>query len=345
MKQFGMGIVGTGMIAAFHARAISQLPNARLVGVASRFLDSAQRFCAAHGGTPYGSLDDLLANPELDVLVVATPSGCHVDAVLAAACAGKHALCEKPLEISTERVDRMIAAHRHAGTRLGCIFQFRHLPAVRVIREAIRQGRLGTITYAGVYVPWWRDRGYYSDSVWHGTRELDGGGALMNQSIHMIDLLCDWMPPVRSVAAHVSSVGHPGIEVEDAATASLAFEGGAVGVVYGTTSAFPGQPKRIEVFGTDGSIVMTDNEISVFSFREERPEDVAIRSSLSAGSACATGAGRPDAMTEELHARCFADFLNAVETGRPFESDGESARRSVALLERIYGSAKTANDE
>lgn len=343
MKTFGMGIVGTGMIAEFHARAIHSLPNAKLVAVASRTQAGAERFCAAFGGAPYADLAAMLARPDLDVLLVATPSGAHLEPVLAAARAHRHVLCEKPLEISTARIDQMIAAHQAAGTRLGCIFQFRYMPVISVLREAIRQGRFGKITYAGVFVPWWRDADYYGKSVWHGKLALDGGGALMNQSVHMLDLLCDLMPPVVSVSANFSSVGHLGIEVEDAATATLAFEGGAVGTVYGATSAFPGQPKRLEVFGTDGSAIVSDDALLEFSFRTPMPEDAAIRARFTPRNGAACGASRANAMTADLHAACFADFLHSLETQAPFAVDGVSARKPVALIERMRLSCPAAS--
>ena len=336
MRPFGFGIVGTGMIAAFHARAVRSLPDARLVGVASRSLASAQRFCAEQGGEPYASLDALLSRPDLDVLLVATPSGAHLEPVLAAAAAGKHVLCEKPLEIATERIDRMIAAHAAAGTRLGCIFQFRFLPAVQAIRAALRSGRFGQLTFGGAFVPWWRDASYYTDSPWHGKRDLDGG-TLMNQAIHVVDLLCDLMPPVVSAKAHFAVNGHTGLEAEDAATASLRFEGGALGLIHGTTSFYPGLPKRLEIAGTDGSAVLTDNALSHFAFRRPLPDDV---SAFAPAPAAATGAGRPDAMTHELHAACFAAFRSAVEAGTPFVCEGSSARKSVALIEQLRKSAE-----
>lgn len=336
MRPFGFGIAGTGMIAAFHARAIHSLPDARLVGVASRSLESAQRFCAAQGGEPYASLDALLARPDLDVLLVATPSGAHLAPVLSAAAAGKHVLCEKPLEITTERIDRMVAAHASAGTRLGCIFQFRFLPAVQTIRSALQAGRFGNLTFGGAFVPWWREPSYYTGSPWHGKRDLDGG-TLMNQAIHVLDLLCDLMPPVVSAKAHFAVNGHTGLEAEDAATASLRFEGGALGLVHGTTSFYPGLPKRLEIAGTDGSAVLTDNALSHFAFRRPLPDDA---STLVPASPSATGAARPDAMTHDLHAACFAAFRTAVETGAPFVCEGPSARKSVALIEQLRKSAE-----
>jgi predicted dehydrogenase len=339
-NTYGFGIVGTGLIARFHARAIRETAGARLVGVCSRARSHAEAFAAEVGCAAYDSLDALLADPAVDAVAIATPSGAHGEAALAAARAGKHVLCEKPLEISTERVDAMIDAHRAAGTRLGCIFQMRYMPALQPIRDALREGRFGTLTYAGAYVPWWRSEAYYAESSWHGTRRLDGGGALMNQAVHMIDLLCDLMPPVEAVSAFTSSAGHPGIETEDAATAALQFRGGAVGTIYGTTSAWPGQAKRLELSGTGGTAILVDDRLSVFSFRDKRPGDDEALARFGA-SASAAGASEPGSISHALHAACFADFVTALEAGRPFSIDGASARRSVALIQAIYEAAST----
>ena len=339
-KSYGFAILGTGMISKFHARALSEIPEARLIAVCSRQMAQAKAFANEFGCEAFDCLDTMLANSDVDVLVIATPSGSHMEAAVAAARAGKHVLCEKPLDVTLERVDAMIAAHREAGTQLGCTFQIRYTPALQPIRDALREGRFGTLTYAGVYVPWWRSNEYYCDSPWHGKQKLDGGGALMNQAIHMIDLLCDLMPRVESVAGFTASIGHPGIETEDVASASLRFEGGAVGVIYGSTSSWPGQAKRLEITGTCGSVVFVDECLTVFEFRDKHAADDEILQRY--GSVITThGVSDPAAMTHALHAACFKDFIESLETGVPFFVNGESARRSVALIRSIYDSSAT----
>lgn len=336
--MFGFSLVGTGMIAATHASALQQISEARLVSVCGHTVEKAKTFSACYGGVPCETIEEALAQPGVDALLVATPSGLHLDAALAAARAGKHLLCEKPLEITTARIDQMIAAHQAAGTRLGCIFQNRYLPALDVIRRALRDRRLGTVTYGAVFVPWWRENDYYQSSSWHGTKKLDGGGALMNQSIHMIDLLCDLMPPVEDIAGFSSSAGHPFIETEDAAVAAVRFQGGALGLIHGTTSVWPGRPKRLEVAGTGGTIILEDEFLTEYSFREMTPEDDEIRRQFSRPpDTIAIGAGHPKLNTSDLHAVCIRDFIHAVQTNTPFRSDGPSARKSVALIERLMG--------
>ena len=342
-KVYGVAILGTGLISKFHARAVRDVPDAKLVAVCSRERARAEAFATEFGCAAFDSLEAMLAYPGVDILAVTTPSGAHMDPAVAAARAGKHVLCEKPLEITLERVDAMIAAHRAAGTQLGCTFQLRYMPALQPIRAALREGRFGKLTYAGVYVPWWRSDEYYSGSPWHGTQQLDGGGALMNQAIHMIDLLCDLLPPVEAVSAFTSSVGHEGIETEDAAAAALRLQGGAVGVVYGTTSSWPGQAKRLEITGTQGTAVMTEDRLAVFEFRDKRPEDAeALGRFGEKGSAY--GVSDPAAITHVLHAACFRDFVAALEAGEPFRINGESARRPVALIRAIYEAAATGRN-
>ena len=187
----------------------------------------------------FASYDEMLKVKEIDIVTIATPSGLHAEPVIAAAKAGKHVICEKPLDVTLERIDSMIAAHKRAGTLLAGVFQNRFTDAMVPLRQAIKAGRFGTITYAGVYVPWWRTDEYYKDS-WHGTWKLDGGGALMNQSIHMVDMLCDLMPPVESVQAYTNKLGHPQIEAEDTAVAVVKFISGALGIIYGTSAFVSG---------------------------------------------------------------------------------------------------------
>ena len=340
MKHFGFAILGTGMISKFHAHAVRDVPGARLVAACSRDRNRAEAFAREFGCEAYDRLDEMLAHPEVDVLVIATPSGAHMEAAVMAARAGKHVLCEKPLDVTLERVDAMIAAHRQAGTRLGCIFQIRYTPALEPLRAALLEGRFGTLTYAGVYVPWWRSNEYYTESSWHGKQALDGGGALMNQAIHMIDLLCDLMPPVETVSGVTASIGHSGLETEDAATATLRFKGGAVGLIYGSTSSWPGQPKRLEISGTRGTAVFLDDRLTVFEFADKRAEDAeVVAKQADAGNA--HGVSNPSAMTHDLHTACFRDFVDAIRRGVPFKSDGESARRPVALIRAIYESSNT----
>ena len=180
MKKWKFGIIGTGLIADFHALAVQSLPNAELAGFWGTNLEKTAKLTRKYGCKSWESYGQMLASDEVEIVIIATPSGAHMEPAVEAARYGKHVICEKPLEITLERIDKMIGAHEKAGTRLGGIFNYRYYDTVKPLKQAIDSGRFGTITYASVHVPWWRTEKYYKDN-WHGTWELDGGGALMNQ--------------------------------------------------------------------------------------------------------------------------------------------------------------------
>jgi predicted dehydrogenase len=337
MKTWNFGIIGTGSIADFHAKAVQSLGNCRLQGVYGRNVVKTEQLAQKYACAIYRNAQEMYEDPAIDVIAVATPSGAHVDPVVEAARYGKHVICEKPLEISLDLIDRMIEAHVKSGTRLGGIFNYRFNEPVRILKKAVDQGRFGVLTNASVYVPWWRSDAYY-DSSWRGTKALDGGGALMNQSIHMVDMLQYMMGPVASLQAYVGTLGHPQIEVEDTAVAILKFKNQALGMIYGSTASFPGQFRRLEITGTRGTAILEENSLKVWQFAESRDEDYAIRekySTIEGGG----GVSDPMAIPFEPHARNIEAFINAVEQNKPFEIDGEEARKSVEIITAIYRAA------
>jgi predicted dehydrogenase len=329
-----LGIVGAGAVAALHAQAIASLPNARLTGCCDGGSGRAKALADQYGATAFSNYQTLIESPEVDVVLIATPSGLHLPPAILAAEKGKPVLCEKPLEITTGRIDQMIAAHERAGTSFGCIFNYRYDEVVGHIRRALSQQRLGKVTYAAVRVPWWRDEAYYAGS-WKGTQALDGGGALMNQSIHMVDLLQHLMGPVQSLFAYTDTLAHD-IEVEDTAVVALRFANGALGQIYGSTAAFPGQPRQLDLTGTKGTVQQVEDSLAVWSFAEARPEDEKIRGDFR--QAGTSGAADPMAIQYANHARCIAEFLVSLETRTPFSVDGREARKSVEILEAVYRS-------
>jgi len=339
MKSWNFGIIGAGLIADFHARSIGDIPNAKLVGCCDKIPDRAKSLADKFGVRAFDDYEQMLDSDEIDIVTIATPSGFHMEPTIDAAKAGKHVICEKPLEITLERIDAMIEAHEKAGTRLGGIFPYRFNDMMEPLREAINSGRLGVITYASIFVPWWRTDEYYKDS-WHGTWKLDGGGALMNQSIHMVDMLCDVMPPIETVQAFTCKLGHPQIETEDTAVAVLRYTNGALGMIYGTTASFPGQFRRFEITGTKGTIINVENSITVWQFADEKPEDAKVLKKfgeIEGGG----GVADPAAITHENHTRNFKAFLDALETSEDFWIDGKEARKAVEVILAIYESAKT----
>jgi len=339
MKTYNFGIVGAGLIADFHARAIADLPNAKLIACCDPAIDRAKALAVEHSCKAFAGFEEMLELDEIDIVTIATPSGLHGTPAIAAAKAGKHVICEKPLEITLEKTDAVIAAHKEAGTFLGGVFQNRFNDAMTPLRNAIKSKRFGTITYAGVYVPWWRTDEYYKGS-WHGTWNLDGGGALMNQSIHMIDMLCDLMPPVEVVAAFADHIGHPQIQAEDTSVAALKFTGGAMGIIYGTSASWPGQYKRFEITGTKGTVVYLEDSLTTWQFADEEPADEKVRKQF--GQIAQTGGGKADpaAIAHDNHTKNFAAFLDALDGKTSLELDGAEARKAVALILAIYESAK-----
>lgn len=204
----GLAVIGAGNIAAAHIDAILKLPNARLVGVASRTLDKAQALAERHGVKAYDSVDSAVADPEVQVVAVCTPSGSHLEPALIAIAAGKHVVVEKPLEVTVERARRLIDAADEAGVALATIFMSRFADANAFVKEAVSSGRLGSLIQGNAFVPWYRDQAYYDSGAWRGTKLLDGGGALMNQAIHQVDLLQWIMGPVREVFAYADTLAH-----------------------------------------------------------------------------------------------------------------------------------------
>lgn len=338
MKAWKFGIIGAGLIADFHARAITEIDNAELSGFCDIVPELAQKLAEKYSCKAFKSHEEMLTSGEIDIVTIATVSGAHMAPAIAAAEAGKHVLCEKPMEITLERIDAMIEAHKKSGTALGGIFQNRFCPAMVPLRQAINSGRFGTVTYAGVYVPWWRTDEYYKDS-WHGTWKLDGGGALMNQSIHMIDMLCDLMGDIESVQAYTATLGHQ-IEAEDTATAILRFSNGALGVIYGSTASYPGQYKRFEITGTKGTVVYLEDSFTTWEFADKRDEDDEILKKYAQVSQMGGGAADPAEISHEYHMNNFKAFIEALEIGDEFSLSGLEARKAVEVILAIYRSAR-----
>lgn len=335
MKTWNFGIIGAGMIADFHAKAIQHIENAKLIGLHGTNSAKSVALAAKYACRSFESMEDLLQSDEIDIVTIATPSGAHMEPAIEAARHGKHVICEKPLEISPERIDIMISAHKKSGTQLGGIFNFRYNEAVQVLKDTVVSGRFGTLTYAAVHVPWWRNEEYYKSS-WKGTWKLDGGGALMNQSIHMIDLLQYLVGPVKSLQAYIATLAHS-IEVEDTAVAVLMFQNNALGMIYGSTASFPGQYRRIEITGNKGTAVMVENSITTWKFADENESDREILKKygeIEGGG----GTSDPGAIPFQPHARNIAAFIHAVENNVPFEIDGMEARKSVEIITAIYQS-------
>jgi predicted dehydrogenase len=339
--SIGIGIVGCGMIANFHARAIADAKGAHLVGACSRSKSEYEPFAAQHGCRGFASLEEMLADESVQAVSICTPSGLHMDPAVAAARAGKHVIVEKPLEITTERCDQIIQACEEAGVRLTVTFQSRFHESSRLMKQAVDAGRFGKITMGDAYVKWYRSQAYYDSGEWRGTWKLDGGGALMNQAIHSVDLLLWLMGPVKKVSAMTSTLTHERIEVEDIAVATLEFQNGALGVIEATTTSYPGSLKRIEISGSEGSAVLEEEDIKSWEFANEDPADEKVRAEMVGKTESGGGAADPSAINHDGHTLLFEEAVNAINENRPSILDGSEGRRSVELICAIYESAKT----
>lgn len=341
MAEVGFAIVGCGNIAPIHARSIAEIEGTRLVAVADVVEENAAALAGEYGAEAYADYGDLLARADVHAVSLCIPTGMRLEVGEACAKAGKHILSEKPLEVTVERIDRLVRATEAAGVKLGCVFQGRFAEGPQAVRRAVEEGRFGRLVLGDAYIKWYRSQAYYDSGGWRGTRALDGGGALMNQGIHQIDLLQWFMGPARSVYARTALVAHSGLEVEDLACAIIEFENGAMGVVEGSTAIWPGHPARVEIHGTQGSAVIEDGRLVSWQFKEEQAGDREIREALAQDDTLGSGASDPiGQLSHEGHKRQIADFVEAIREDRPPVIDGREGRIAVALVEAIYASAE-----
>ncbi len=338
---YGFGIIGCGMISNFHAKAIADVRGARLVACYDAVEAASRRLANATGCRAYTKLDAMLADPDVSIVTIATPSGAHLEPALAAARAGKHVIVEKPLEITLRRCDRIIEACEKNGVKLATIFPSRFHDSSIEMKRAVDRQRFGRLTLGDAYVKWYRSQEYYDSGAWRGTWELDGGGALMNQAIHSVDLLLWLMGPVDEVQSHTATLAHQRIAVEDVAVASLKFANGALGTIEATTAAYPGYLKRIEIHGSAGSAALEEEDIVRWDFAKKDRRDTVVRRKMQASVSTGGGASDPAAIGHHGHALLFRDFVRAVQEDRQPAIDGHEGRRSVETILAIYKSAET----
>jgi predicted dehydrogenase len=334
VKPFHVGLIGAGTISRTHARAASELPGVKVVAVVGTNRGKTAALAAEHGAKEYASLDEFLRHRPMEAVLIGSPSGVHADEAIAAARAGLHVLCEKPLDVTTERVDAMVAAADKAGVKLGVMFQDRTKPDLRRLKKLVDEGGLGRPLLASARVRWWRPPEYYASSAWRGTWKLDGGGALMNQGVHTVDLLLWLLGDVRRVTARTATTFHT-IEVEDTALALLEFASGAVATLEATTTAYPGYPRRLELVGTEGTVAVENDRLVTADLRTP------LEGGLDAAAGDANTLGSTHLVTDATgHRNLIEDFRRAVETnGRP-ACDGRDGRRSVELVQAVYRSSK-----
>ncbi len=346
-RQWKHAVVGTGVVGEWHTRLIPKLPTSKLVAVCDVDTARSQSVLAKNNldGTPiYSDLLKLIKEQKPDVVHVCTPSGLHADPAIAALTAGCHVICEKPMEIELDRIDRMHEASVKSGQRLAGIFQNRWNDANRALRDAAQAGRFGRVAWAGCVTPWHRNDQYYRDGGWRGTWKLDGGGAIMNQSVHNVDLL-QWIGgPIKTVAAFGSSRIHAEIEVEDTLSATVQFANGAHGTIMGSTAMWPGGPVRIEIGGELGHAVSDANEgLKTFRFKEELPTDKELVARLGPDRRKeSVGGGSASAQIDtDLHYRNITHILSSWEADKDADTFAPEARKAVAIIKALYESMKS----
>jgi UDP-N-acetyl-2-amino-2-deoxyglucuronate dehydrogenase len=329
-------LIGAGNVARIHAAALAAIDNAELVVVCNRSQERGKELAKNAGVDWVADYHDAINRDDVDAVIITTPSGTHGEIAATTARAGKPMLVEKPLEITLPRIDTMLKVAEEAHVRLGCVFQSRMRLGVQAAKKAIDAGRLGQLIAANAFVPWSRSAQYYQDS-WRGTWELDGGGALMNQSIHSVDLLQWLVGDVESIYAHAEALVHP-IEAEDTATALLRFKNGAQGIIQGMTSLYHGVNARIEILGSKGSIVLDDGRVVLWKLADA-PEDEAERM-IGLDTWKGSGASDPNSIGFFLHQQQIEQFIAALnDANAPFIS-GADGRKAVEIIRAIYHSAK-----
>jgi len=345
-KKLQFGIIGCGVIGRIHAEAITSLPDAQLVAVADSIPERAQKLAEAFHVTPYSDFQEMLADEQLDVVDICTPSGQHGEEACEAMRSGRHVIIEKPMDIRRAAIEEMLRAQREAGVKLAVISQHRFDPVTRQVHELVEEQAFGRLVLGNAIIPWWRSQAYYDSGAWRGTWELDGGGVLMNQSIHSIDLLQWLMGPVRSVFAYTDTLVHR-METEDVGVAVLRFANGALGTIAATTGAYPGVSTRIEIYGDKGSAVIEDDHLSYLHLARDDREEVGPygvgpgKRAQRTENADTSAAQDPAALAIRSHALQIEDMMRAIrEDGSPL-LDGYAAKHPVEIILAIYESART----
>jgi len=338
-KQFGFGIIGAGVISEVHARAINSIENARLVGVYSINKSKSDALADKYDCTAYTTLEEMLSRPEIDIVCICTPSGIHRDPAIKSIAAGKHCLIEKPLEVTLDKCDQIIEAANKAGVKIGVIFPSRFYEPSKQLKKAIDDKRFGDLVLGDAYVKWNRSAEYYKSCKWRGTWEYDGGGALMNQGIHSVDLLQWYMGPVESVQAVAANIRHRDIEVEDTIIATLKFASRALGTIECSTAVFPGSLKRIEIAGTNGTAILEESNLIKWEFKDAAGEDEMIKLSMEEGNVSHGGVSNPADISITGHKKQIEDMIRSVQTGSRPLIDGVEGRKSVEIVLAIYKSA------
>ena len=333
-KTIGFGVVGCGVVADYHIGAVLDTENARLAAVSSRSEERAREAGEKHGAAWYTDFHQLVESPDVDVVCICTPSGIRLPIVTAATAAGKHLIIEKPLDVNLANMDRIIQICQDAGVQLMGVFQLRYGEAVNQVRDAIQEGKLGRLVLGDAYIKWYRPLDYYDTGAWRGTWDLEGGGALMTQGSHTLDLLQWIMGPVKRVSARMDTLLHQ-VEVEDTVVALLEYESGALGVLEATTAAHPGMPAKLEFSGSQGTIIMEADQIAAWDV-----EGVEAPTVDTGDAGVARAASDSKTFGTEGHKAQIAEMVQILNEGGHPQIDGPEARQAIELILAIYQSAR-----
>lgn len=329
-----IGLIGGGNISETHARAAKAIPGVTLAAMYGTNTSKVEQLCRTYGGTPHRDLDAFVRHRPMDFVAIGSPSGLHATHGIAAARRGLHVLTEKPIDISKERADQLIEATQQSGVKLGVIFQDRCKPEIQRLKQWIDSGVLGKILLADARVKWYRPPEYYSESKWRGTVDLDGGGALINQAVHTVDLLLWLLGDVTRVQARTATALHA-IEGEDTALALLEFANGPLGVLQATTAAFPGFPRLLEITGSQGTVILEQDRIIDVRLRDAT---AGVRAGIKSSDNENTAS--PVVSDFRGHQAILEDFIGAIHENRAPLCDGHEGARSIALIEEIYRASK-----
>ena len=329
-RKVGFGIIGTGNIAKFHADCIEKIEGAYLLGVVSKTETRAKEISKFFNCSIFFELEKLLEIPEIEIICVCNESGLHGETIDKIAKAGKNILCEKPLETTVDKINKIERVLESSHVKLGCVFQNRENPEYIKLKNYLDSGALGKVLLCQSTINWYRSPKYYEDS-WRGTIAMDGGAALINQGIHTVDLIIDLMGEVSEVSGYIDTLYHK-IEGEDIGIASLKFKSGALGTLSFGTSLYPGEPESISIYGTKGSIYFSGGKI--ISSTVDKINNHLIANKTDLGS----GASDPMAITDQFHISTIKNMINVILNNEKPKVDFCEAKKSVTLINAIYQS-------
>ena len=330
-----IGLIGGGNISETHARAARAIPDVEIAAIFGTNAEKASHLCREYGGKPFCNFNDFLAHRPMELVAIGSPSGLHAEQGIAAVRRGLHVLTEKPIDITLERADALIAEARKAQVQLGVFFQDRCKPDILMVKNAVDAGVLGNPILVDARVKWYRPPDYYANSRWRGTWALDGGGALINQAVHTLDLMLWIFGEVKAVQAICKTAWHA-IKTEDTLIAMLEFANGALGVLQATTSVFPGYPRRLELTGSEGTLIIEQDRLLGADVKNPAP-DLLKRSEADKNPSSSS----PIVSDARGHQAILEDFLRAIRTNTKPQCDGQEGRRSLALVQAIYGACRT----